>query len=140
MTGSRSGILQKEKPVSKTNAEFGRGGELNTMIGKGTVVQGDMRVQNSIRVDGKVNGNITSTDTVQIGKEGEVEGHIHARHALLAGRVSGNILTQGKVLLETKAVVLGDIRAARLVVEEGAVFNGKCTMKEDERDIEERES
>ncbi len=45
--------------MSKSNAEFGRGGELNTMIGKGTVVQGDMRVQNSIRVDGTVNGNIT---------------------------------------------------------------------------------
>jgi cytoskeletal protein CcmA (bactofilin family) len=110
------------------------------MVGKGTVIEGDMRVQNSLRVDGKVKGNITVTDTVLIGKEGEVEGHIHARHAFLAGRVSGNILTQGKVALETKAVVLGDIRAFRLVVDEGAVFNGKCMMKEDERDSDERES
>lgn len=123
--------------MSKTNSEFGRGGELNTMVGKGSVIQGDMRVQSSLRVDGKVNGNITATDTVQIGREGEVEGHIHARHAYLAGRVSGNILTQGKVVLETRAVVLGDIRAMRLVVEEGAVFNGKCIMKEEERDSEE---
>jgi cytoskeletal protein CcmA (bactofilin family) len=123
--------------VSKSNAEFGRGGELNTMIGKGTVVQGDMRVQDSIRVDGNVKGNITATDTVQIGKEGEVEGHIHCRHAFLAGRVIGNILTQGKVVLETKAVVFGDIRATRLVIDEGAIYNGKCQMKEEEKDGDE---
>jgi cytoskeletal protein CcmA (bactofilin family) len=126
--------------VSKGNAEFGRGGELSTIIGKGTVVQGDMRVQNSMRVDGTVTGNITVTDTVVIGKDGEVEGHIHAKHAFLAGRVNGNLVIQGKVALETKAVVLGDIRASRLMVEEGAVFNGKCIMKEEEREPEERES
>lgn len=126
--------------MSKTNAEFGRGGELNTMIGKGSVVQGDLRVQDSIRVDGNVKGNITASDTVQIGKDGEVEGHIHCRHAFLAGRVSGNILTQGKVVLETKAVVMGDIRATRLVVDEGAIFNGKCMMKEEEKNSDEEEN
>ena len=123
--------------MGKTNSEFGHGGELNTMVGKGSVIQGDMRVQNSLRVDGTVNGNITTADTIQIGRDGEVEGHIHARHAFVAGRVSGNLLTQGKVVLETKAVVLGDIRASRLVIEEGAVFNGKCIMKEEDRDQEE---
>ena len=123
--------------MSKSNAEFGRGGELNTMIGKGSVVQGDLRVQDSIRVDGNVKGNITASDTVQIGKDGEVEGHIHCRHVFLAGRVNGNILTQGKVVLETKAVVIGDIRATRLVVDEGAIFNGKCLMKEEDRNTDE---
>jgi cytoskeletal protein CcmA (bactofilin family) len=126
--------------VSKANSEFGQGGEVNTMIGKGSVVQGDIRIQNSIYIYGTVKGNITATDTVIIAKEGEVEGHIHARNAFLAGRVNGNILTQGKVALETKAVVLGDIRASRLIVDEGAIFNGKCMMKEDERDSDERES
>ncbi len=122
--------------MNKSIPEFGRGGELNTIIGKGTVVQGDMRVQNSLRVDGTVNGNITATDTVVIGKDGEVEGHIQAKHTFLAGRVRGNIIAQGKVSLETKAMVLGDIRASRLVVEEGAVFNGRCTMKEEDQEEE----
>ncbi len=123
--------------MNKSISEFGRGGELNTIIGKGTVVQGDMRVQNSLRVDGTINGNVTVTDTVVIGKEGEVEGHIQAKHAFLAGRVRGNIIAQGKVSLETKAVVSGDIRASRLIVEEGAIFNGRCTMKEEDQEEEE---
>jgi cytoskeletal protein CcmA (bactofilin family) len=119
--------------TGKNNTEFGRGGELNSIIGKGTWIQGDMKIQNSIRVDGRILGNIQATDTVVVGKEGEVEGNIQAKHVLLAGRVKGNIHVPGKIALETRAVVLGDIKASRLVIEEGALFNGKCAMKENEK-------
>jgi cytoskeletal protein CcmA (bactofilin family) len=126
--------------TGKSNSEFGHGGELNSIIGKGTWIQGDMKVQNSIRVDGKVIGNINATDTVVVGKEGEVEGNVQAKHVFLAGRVRGNIQVPGKVALETKAAVLGDIKASRLVIDEGAFFNGKCTMKESEKYEEEKDS
>lgn len=124
--------------TGKSNSEFGHGGELNSIIGRGTWIQGDMKVQNSVRVDGKVIGNIQATDTVVIGKEGEVEGNVQAKHVFLAGKVRGNIHVPGKVALETKAVVLGDIKASRLVIDEGALFNGKCIMKESEKYEEEK--
>ncbi|HEX9934905.1 MAG TPA: polymer-forming cytoskeletal protein, partial [bacterium] len=111
----------------------GRGGELNSIIGKGTWIQGDMKVQNSIRVDGRVVGNVQATDTVVVGKEGEVEGNVQAKHVFLAGKVRGNIHVPGKIALETKSVVIGDIKASRLVIDEGALFNGKCIMKESEK-------
>lgn len=112
------------------SSEFGRGGELNTIVGKGTVVEGDLKVQNSLRVDGKVNGKITATETVVVGREGEVTGAIRSKHVMLAGRVHGNVTASGKVLLESKAMINGDIKASRLVVDEGALLNGKCCMKE----------
>lgn len=113
----------------KANTEFGRGGELNTIVGKGTVIEGDLKVQNSLRVDGEVKGKIESTDTVVIGKDGSVTGRVHAKNVMLAGRVQGNVQATGKVLLESKASVFGDIKAVRLVVDEGAIFNGRCHMK-----------
>ena len=114
----------------KTSSDVGRGGELNTIIGKGSVVEGDLRIQNSLRIDGKVVGRINVTETVVIGKEGEVEGEIRAKHVLLAGKVSGNVIASGKVLLESKASVLGDVKASRLVVDGGVLFDGQCDMKE----------
>lgn len=114
----------------KTISEIGHRGELSTIIGKGTVVEGNMQVQNSLRIDGKVVGDIKTTDTVIVGKEGEVEGHVHAKHILMAGTVKGNMSASGKMFLESTASICGDIKASQLVVDEGAVFDGKCHMKE----------
>ena len=114
----------------RTHSDFEQRGELSTMIGKATVVEGDMRVKNSLRIDGKVHGNVETTDTVIIGKEGEVEGMVKAKHVLLAGRVTGNVTASGKMFLESTATIHGDVKASQLVVDEGAVFDGKCSMKE----------
>jgi cytoskeletal protein CcmA (bactofilin family) len=116
----------------KTLTEFGRRGELMTIIGKGTVLDGNVKVQNSIRIDGKVIGNIHALDTVVVGKEGLVEGSIHSKDLLLAGRVKGNVVVSGKVFLESKSFIQGDVKASRLVVDDGARFDGKCSMKEGE--------
>jgi len=121
----------------RTNSEFGRGGELNTIIGKGTTVLGDAQVQNSLRIDGKIKGNIRATDTVVVGKEGEVEGRIQTKHLLLAGKVNGNIAASGKVFLESTASVFGDIQALKLVIDEGAYFDGKCSMKKEKEETQE---
>jgi cytoskeletal protein CcmA (bactofilin family) len=108
------------------------------MIGKGTVIDGNVQVQNSVRVDGKVRGNVEATDTVVVGKEGEVEGQIQAKHVLMAGRVEGDVTVDGKVFLESSATVLGDIQASRLVVDEGALFDGTCRMKNEKGDLKNR--
>ncbi len=125
------GANEEENTVKgKTLTEFGRRGELTTIIGKGTVLDGNVKVQNSIRVDGKVIGNIRATDTVFVGKDGVVEGGVHSKDLLLAGKIKGNIVVSGKVFLESKSFIQGDIKASRLVVDDGAQFDGKCSMKE----------
>ena len=68
--------------------------ELNTIIGKGSVIDGKIKIKNSIRIDGKIKGEITSTGTVTVGGEGEVEGAIIAANAIIGGKVRGKMTVQ----------------------------------------------
>ena len=111
--------------MKKDSVDMGRSGELNTIVGKGTVIEGNLKVSNSLRIDGKVIGDIQSTDTIIVGKEGEVKGQVKGKHVLLAGKVEGNINASDRVYLESKALIVGDIRTAKLVIDE---FDGKCAM------------
>jgi cytoskeletal protein CcmA (bactofilin family) len=105
-------------------------GELNSIVGKGSVLEGNFEVQSSVRIDGRVKGNVKSGDTLIVGKDGEVEGEITAKNVVIGGRVNGKIDATGRVVLESTAVFTGDLKTGRLVIDEGAVFNGQCSMKE----------
>jgi cytoskeletal protein CcmA (bactofilin family) len=103
--------------------------ELN-LIAAGTVFEGKIRSQGSVRVDGKVMGEISATEGLAIGPTGEIEGNVTAKNVTVAGRVRGSITATEKVVLEGKSVIRGDIRSARLVVDEGSVFDGKVSMSD----------
>lgn len=98
------------------------------LIGHGTTVEGRVRSQGSVRVDGRVIGEVNAYQAVSIGASGEVEGNISAKSITVGGKVRGNLSAQEKLVFLEKATVLGDIRAAKLVIDEGAVFDGKCSM------------
>jgi cytoskeletal protein CcmA (bactofilin family) len=108
-----------------------RSGDLNTIIGKGSAMEGTLKVENSVRVDGRIKGHVTTTDSLVIGKEGEIEGEIIAKNAIIGGRVRGKISATGKIVLEAKAVFQGEMKTARLVIDDGAVFDGRCSMQRD---------
>ncbi len=116
----------------KSKSDFGRGGELSTIIGKDTNLNGNLILKKSLRVDGKIVGDVKTSDTIIIGKEGTIEGKITAKNVLLGGSVKGNVIAAEKVFLESTASIEGDITSIQLVVDEGALFNGKCNMKEKE--------
>jgi len=103
--------------------------ELN-LIAAGTVFEGKLKTPGSIRVDGKIVGEIAATNNLAIGQTGDVDGNISARNVTIGGRIRGFIVAQEKLVFESKAVVRGDIRAAKLVIDEGAIFDGKCVMSE----------
>jgi cytoskeletal protein CcmA (bactofilin family) len=108
--------------------EFDRSGDLNTIIGKGTFFEGTVKVQSSIRVDGKIKGRITTSDTIIVGKEGEVDGDISAKNAVIGGKVRGKIHASGRVALEPQSLFQGELQTAKLVINEGAFFDGVCSM------------
>ncbi len=114
----------------KDGSSFDRMGDLNTLIGKGSQFEGNLNVQNSLRIDGKLKGNIKSSDSIIIGKEGDVEGDIEVKNAVIGGKVKGKISATGKVTLESSSVFFGTMRATKLVIDEGAVFDGTSHMKE----------
>lgn len=104
-------------------------GELN-LIAAGSVFEGKLRSPGSIRIDGKIVGEVNATQNVAVGSSGDVEGNIAAKNVTIGGRTKGMISAQEKLVLESKAVVRGDIHATKLVIDEGAVFDGKCVMSE----------
>lgn len=116
----------------KSKSDFGRGGELSTIIGKDTDLKGNIRLKKSLRIDGTIVGDVKTSDTIIIGKEGSIEGTVTARNVLMGGTVKGNVIASEKVFLESSASIEGDITSLQLVVDEGAHFNGKCNMKDKE--------
>ena len=99
-----------------------------SLIGAGTVVEGKIITDGSVRVDGRLVGDINSKANVTVGPGGAVEGTIQGVNVSLAGSVTGTVTALEKIVLEAKSVTRGDIRAQRLVVDEGAVFDGTVRM------------
>lgn len=100
------------------------------LIAVGTVIEGKIRSQGSVRIDGKLLGDIIANEFVAIGESGEVEGNISGKNVTVGGKVRGTVTAAEKLVLEGKSVVRGDVRATRLVIDEGAVFDGKISMAE----------
>jgi cytoskeletal protein CcmA (bactofilin family) len=103
--------------------------ELN-LIAAGTVFEGKLKTPGSIRIDGKVVGEISATQNIAVGPTGDIDGNISARNITIGGKIVGMVVVQDKLVFEAKAVVKGDIRAAKLVIDEGAMFDGKCLMSD----------
>ena len=104
---------------------------LNTVVGKGSVLKGSFEVHEGIRVDGTLMGQLSSSGTLVVGPSGEVEADpVRVRDAVIAGRLEGKLVASHQVKLEASAVLIGDITAKVLVIEEGAVFRGSCDAGE----------
>jgi len=98
------------------------------MIGEGTEVEGTLRAKDDIRISGRIVGSLIVEGKAIIAAGGEVEGDIHGADADIAGTVRGEITVKGRLLLKSSARVEGTIRTSRLIVEEGAIVEGKCEM------------
>ncbi|MCG3120871.1 MAG: hypothetical protein ALAOOOJD_03766 [bacterium] len=111
--------------------DFEKSGDLNTIIGKGSAVEGTVKVQSSLRVDGRIKGQVSTTDSLVIGKEGEIEGEVRVKNAIVGGKIKGKIFASGKVVLEAKSSFYGELKTSKLVIDEGAIFEGVCSMTDD---------
>jgi cytoskeletal protein CcmA (bactofilin family) len=109
--------------------EEGTGG-VNTVIGKGTTLKGEMRVEGTLRVDGEFEGGINASDTLVIGSGGVVRGDAGVKNAVIGGKMYGNVTASGKIQLESGSQLLGDIKTRGLVIAEGVLFQGNCQMGE----------
>ncbi len=103
--------------------------EMN-IIGAGTVVEGKIRSQGNVRVDGKLIGEVAASESLAVGVTGEIEGNVTAKNVTIGGKVRGTISATEKIVFEGKSVIRGDIRATRLVIDEGSIFDGRVSMTE----------
>lgn len=100
----------------------------SNVIGKGTVLEGNIETYGNIRIEGRINGNIKSKSKIALGTGSHVEGNISAQNADIEGEVKGKVDISELLVLKSTAVVHSDIITGKLVVEPGAVFNGTCKM------------
>lgn len=112
--------------MKKNNNQFVNGNM--TIIGSGTVVEGVLKASASTRIDGTVNGDITSEGVVVIASEGVVNGNITAVDVKISGTVKGNLTISGKTELVSSGKLIGDIKTGSLSVDETAIFQGNCKM------------
>ncbi|GHU94077.1 hypothetical protein FACS1894156_1840 [Bacteroidia bacterium] len=95
----------------------------------GTEIEGTITTNNDIRIDGVLNGNITSRNKLVVGETGKVKGdNIIAKNADILGSVTGKISISDFLSLKSTARVTGDIKVNRLMIEVGATFSGTCDM------------
>ena len=91
-------------------------------------IKGSIKFQNDLIIDGKVEGEILSPGILVVGENAEVRGEIKTKSVTVHGKVQGNITVEERCELKGRAQLIGDLKAARLVIEEGATFVGKSEV------------
>ena len=99
---------------------------INTVIGRESESEGRFVIQNGVRVDGVLKGELISSGTLIVGETGVIEADVRVRDALVSGRMVGTLIAEEKVHLQSQAVFVGKIMTKGLIVEEGATFKAEC--------------
>ncbi len=107
----------------------------SNIIGKGTVVEGNIETFGNIRIEGKVNGSVISKSKIVLGQSSVIDGNIIAQNAELSGEVKGLVEISDQLILRPSSVIDGDIATNKLIVESGATFNGGCKMGIPQKEI-----
>ncbi len=104
-------------------------GRLSGFVGHGTTLTGETEFHAMLRVDGHLIGTVASeSGTLIIGTNGQVDANITVAAAMINGAVNGDIIASEKLQLGRTARVMGNIQSPRLIVEEGAILEGSCSM------------
>lgn len=104
-------------------------GRLSGFVGSGTISTGETLFQAMLRIDGRVKGEIKSEEgTLIIGATGRVDASIYVGEAIINGLVNGDIVVANKLSLGRSAKIVGNVQAPRLIMEDGAIMEGNCSM------------
>ena len=116
------------------NDSGGRQSDLNGFLDTGSHVEGELRFETSFRVDGKFTGKVTSNGDLIVGEGGEVDGDFRVGQIFISGTVRGTIRAAKRVQISARGKVFADLDTPSLVIEDGAFFEGRCSMAREERE------
>jgi cytoskeletal protein CcmA (bactofilin family) len=103
-------------------------GEWSGFLDRTVRFEGTLEFSGTLRIEAQVKGNILSNQTLVLGEGAKVEGQIEGNQVIIAGRFDGVIFAKGRVEIQSKGVVSGEIHAPCLVIEPGGIFDGRCHM------------
>lgn len=112
--------------------------EISAFLGKGTQFKGVLSFEGTIRVDGSVEGEIVSKDTLIAGDGAYLQGEITIGTLISSGKVVGNITASQKVHILAPGAIQGNIKTPKLIIEEGVTFDGKSEMAGEKKAAEQR--
>lgn len=126
--------------MARNKADVSAETNMGCLIGANSVVEGNFITSESARIDGVIRGNVEAKGRLLIGAKGKVIGNIKTEGIMVSGEVDGDIDSAGKVEISSSGIVNGDIRAKVLVIDENAIFNGRCGMTDTEKKENEKVS
>ncbi len=126
------------KPVDVGRREASQG---TAHIGKSVVIKGELSGSEDLYVDGEVEGSIQlDGHSLTVGQNGRVRANIQARNVVIQGRVDGNVAAGERLDLRKTAIVVGDVQAQRIAVEDGAFLKGKIETTKENKPEPKREA
>jgi cytoskeletal protein CcmA (bactofilin family) len=108
--------------------------EVNAFMGAETFFEGKLTYTGAVRLDGRFKGVIRSDDTLIVGDTGRIEGEIHVGITIIQGEVVGNVYGKERVELHHPGRMIGNVTAPVVIMDEGAIFEGNCKMKEKKKE------
>ena len=110
---------------------------INTLIGNGSFIKGNMRVNGFIRIDGDIDGDIDTDGAVIISEKAKIRGNLTAKSAIVGGIVLGDISAKEGVKLLSSSAVIGNIITKKVQMVDDVIFHGLCISISDEERFEE---
>jgi cytoskeletal protein CcmA (bactofilin family) len=107
-------------------------GGINAFLGEGAEFKGILTFEGTVRIDGKLDGEVISRDTLVIGESAEVKAEISVGTLVVSGTVRGNVTASNRIEAHRPARIHGNLKTPALSIEEGVLFEGSCTMSEKE--------
>jgi cytoskeletal protein CcmA (bactofilin family) len=128
LSGKRDERTSRE-PFPSDIGKAGTAG-LQSYIGKTIQINGDLKLDEDVTIEGNIKGKVESNGSVTIGRQGYINGEIKAKEVIIQGKVEGDITATVKVLIFAEGEFTGEMNAKKLIIKEGAIFNGNVNMEQ----------
>ncbi|EPF28642.1 polymer-forming cytoskeletal family protein [Treponema medium] len=112
---------------------------VNTIVGSGSLISGNVTVSGLLRIDGDIDGNIQTMGRVIIGEEARIRGNIRAASVSVGGIVQGDIIAPDYVVVLSSGMVIGSVLTKKLRVDDNVILHGFCSAIGDQNSFEEAE-
>ena len=104
---------------------------INTIIGKGSAISGNLKVNGFIRIDGDIDGNLETDGNVIVGELARIRGNLTAKSVIVGGIIKGNVTASESIKVLSDAAVIGDVISRKVQIDASAVIHGHCISIKD---------
>lgn len=99
---------------------------INTLIGNGSAISGDIKVNGFVRIDGDIDGNLETDGNVIVGEKARIRGNVKAKSIIVGGIIIGDLSAVESVKLLSESAVIGDILSHKVQIDDKSIFHGHC--------------